>query len=358
MARMRRVENFHDANNFYSKRSLSQQAFLKIGLRRALGDKDCISEYLRNVEENDMQSLRSMYLQESEEFFSPFRLYSADKVVSKLLEVGQAIGLDNLRFSSVNEEQEKELSHEVEQEIQVERPREVSPTKHRLQKVVRSFVRNGNISDLGDTNAFIPAFQALQGSSTGCRISDSLFHTGLFVTRDFATTVELKSTDKTDDYLRPVNFILSLKETISDALVIISPWEANELMDDIHDSTFVSLHLYAPKIAHSNIFLDDLKLYTVCGRNRDSLRIHRVPRELNIFSGQLYLKDSKEYEWLLSFLTVGNGSIDPEVADTSGSRRELLKAIVTIRRKGQDFSRTHVGRILDGERLNPGAFEL
>jgi hypothetical protein len=70
-----------------------------------------------------VQSLRSMYLQESEEFSSPFRVHSADKIVAKLLEVGQAIGLNSLKFSAVDEEQGKELAHEIEQELQVERPR-------------------------------------------------------------------------------------------------------------------------------------------------------------------------------------------------------------------------------------------
>ena len=50
-----------------------------------------------------------------------------------------------------------------------------------------------------------------------------------------------------DQYLRPVQWILSCKNNRDQVLVLLSPFEADRLMPDIRASEYVHLHLYAPR---------------------------------------------------------------------------------------------------------------
>ncbi|KAF2818291.1 hypothetical protein CC86DRAFT_375897 [Ophiobolus disseminans] len=91
----------------------------------------------------------------------------------------------------------------------------------------------------------------------------------------------LQSEFISNSYQRPVQFIMSVYKAnsrIVEHLVIISPYEANELLEDIRRCAKVTLHIFAPRIDASSAPLDKLELYNV-GR---AFLPEQVPRSLTI----------------------------------------------------------------------------
>ncbi|KAG8215417.1 hypothetical protein J3R82DRAFT_9025 [Butyriboletus roseoflavus] len=73
------------------------------------------------------------------------------------------LGVLSLRDVNMDEEQEREVIHEIERERQVERPPRVPPAGHSLHQDVIDFIMTGVI--LTNTTAFRPAFGTLDGTS-------------------------------------------------------------------------------------------------------------------------------------------------------------------------------------------------
>ena len=63
----------------------------------------------------------------------------------------------------MDEEQEREVVHEVEREREVERPPRASPAQHSLSKEVVNFVKTGAISN--QSTVFLPVFTTLGNTS-------------------------------------------------------------------------------------------------------------------------------------------------------------------------------------------------
>ncbi|KAB8276571.1 hypothetical protein BDV30DRAFT_235642 [Aspergillus minisclerotigenes] len=79
-------------------------------------------------------------------------------------------------------------------------------------------------------------------------------------------------------------------------MVIISPYEAQELYPSIKDSKHVTLHLYVPRSNLGLKPLDKLDLYNVSGEVISALCIPRsFIIDLNLFAGKLYLGSYEEY---------------------------------------------------------------
>ena len=73
-------------------------------------------------------------------------------------------------------------------------------------------------------------------------------------------------------------------------------------------------------------------------------------RELNLFAGQLYFNSYEDYKKLCEDLGTGPGSSVDQILS-------FVKAWIAIRRKGQDFTQTHIGQMVNGRVINEEAFE-
>lgn len=283
---------------------------------------------------------------------------------------------DSLHFASatLQEEQERELSPEVEQERQVERPPPAKPELHNLHEDVWAFVQSAAISP--KSSAFLPAFQALSTTSAAAHLDTTQFPRDLLVTLDFARTVEMPNKKPcADAYQRPVQWILT--STASDHtvrhMVIISPFEAQELMPVIKKSAAVFLHLYAPRTNLAFRPLDNLKLYTAPQLPRHWRLPSHLPLQLNLFCGQLYLGSFDEYKRACDFLCLAwHPSKDGVEVEADGfiiskgersahfdsSPTKFLKVLFTkIRRNCEGIDKTHWGKVLGGELLRDSDFE-
>ncbi|KAI9463492.1 hypothetical protein HD554DRAFT_1319253 [Boletus coccyginus] len=168
------------------------------------------------------------------------------------------LGVLSLRDVSMDEEQEREVVHEAERERQVERPPRVQPAPHSIHQGVIDFVKMGVVPTT--TNAFRQAFQILDVTSAAADEAH-VWSPNVLATRDFQITI--KSSGETDEYLRPVQWVVSAKRAHNSALVILSPYEANHLLPAIRSSDKVHLHLYTPRTTQSMKPCDDLDFYNI-----------------------------------------------------------------------------------------------
>jgi len=288
-----------------------------------------------------------------------------------------SLGLRILPDNHMDEEQEREVVHELEREREVERPVRVPAATHRIDKDVKIFIRTGCIPN--ESRMFTPVFDTLVATSAAF-LESQPWTQDVLASRDFITTVRLGRIGKTDSYIRPVNWILS--STASGVLVIVSPFEVNALLPDIRASKRVHLHVYTPRVIKMMKSSDDLRLYSV-----PSLPIRWRPnevlvRQLNIFAGQLYFPHRREYVKLSRFLGIYTTDLEdqgvfevqsdgfirpqdrpdaadyPDYPDSFGqSPIPTLKALFSIRRKGMGYLPTHIGKLLSARPLTNEDFE-
>lgn len=296
----------------------------------------------------------------------------------------------NFEAAGLHEEQERELSPEAEEERQVERPPAVKPLDHRIHRTVRGFMERGSFGE-GD-GGIRSAFTILSTTSAAKHLDVGEFpRHDLWVTDDFANTVELdySTGDQSDFFQRPVSWVLT-STRIPDRLVIVSPYEVQQLLPFIKASAYVTLRLYAPRMNMSQQPLDHLTLYTVPER---AVAMTALPSEtpstlLNLFAGQLYLQSFHEYTQLCDLLGLlweetgndGGSIIDADGfiltarrsdetaggASTLGSKTRFTRSptkflqifMTNVRRNNESIEKTHVGKLLGGRLLIRDDFEV
>ncbi|KAG1751783.1 hypothetical protein EDB19DRAFT_1893122 [Suillus lakei] len=293
----------------------------------------------------------------------------------ELLERCSSLGLGNLLDNRLDEEQEREMVHEIEREYEVERPPPVPAAPHSIDEDVRYFIQTGCIPS--GSRAFTAIFDTLTTTSAAFSGPQPWSRDAFFASRDFATTV--LTAEQTDSYIRPVNWILSSTASGAQVLVIVSPFEVNVLLPDIRASKRVHLHAYTPRIIEMMKSCDDLRLYTIPSLPARWMPQDTLIRQLNVFAGQLYFPHKQAYVKLCRLLGIytadledqgafeiqSDGFIRPEhrppAADCLNTFQQspipMLKALFGIRRKGMGYLPTHVGKLLGARRLTPKDFK-
>ncbi|KAH7882707.1 hypothetical protein F5I97DRAFT_1931318 [Phlebopus sp. FC_14] len=308
-----------------------------------------------------------------EELYSPrYSNASAALTVPEIQQRCARLGIKPLADCRMDEEQEREVIHEIERERQVERPPKVEAAIHKIDKDVIHFVRVGSIP--GGSTAFVPIFHSLRHTSAAFAESH-VWTQRIFATADFCKTVVV-SQGKADDYLRPVNWILSTRNQ-RPVWVVLSPFEVNALLPQIRESKTVHLHMYTARTSKSMKPCDDLKLYIIPPLATGWSVPVALMDQLNVFAGQLYLRDYATYIRLCRFLCIyskdvehqdvevqSDGFIAPRYREVqmqmnpSFQRTPMraLKNLVSLRRKGMRYEPTHMGKMLDGRLLTEEDF--
>jgi hypothetical protein len=156
-------------------------------------------------------------------------------------------------------------------------------------------------------------------------------------------------------------------------VVVISPYEANALLRIIRKSSKVRLHVYAPRATSSMRSFSNLTFHTI----PDALapRAARpwsspahIRTELNLFAGQLHFDSREEYERVCQLLAIPIAHPGAEYCEMDGfvppqhrtgpsspfakSKIDILKVLISLRRKGMGYNRTHLGQILNASPLS------
>ncbi|KAI9433421.1 hypothetical protein BJY52DRAFT_1160284 [Lactarius psammicola] len=333
------------------------------------------SAYKQYRTTGDLRILESAWLQREsrtlEEMYEPVSnaqgagLDQEINDVPSLRERLEHLGVTQLTDFSTAEEQEREVNYEVEQEHQVERPPRVLPTAHIIHDDILAFVRTGKLH--GRSTHITPLF-----APTGIdKALDSTidWSPSPLATADFATTTKYSSPKRLTDYLRPVNWVVSSGSGKNYVAIVISPYEANELLPIIRKSDKVRLHIYAPRVTASMRSFSDLTFHTIPESPAQAWTAPaHVRTELNLFSGQLYFDSREEYERVCELFALHMAHPDARHIEVDGFVRRpyrtgrkspfsasvisTFKELTAFRRKGMDYKKTHFGRVLDARPLS------
>ena len=285
------------------------------------------------------------------------------------------LGVLSLLNPNLDEEQEREVVHEVECERQVERLPKATPALHQVTQAIVRFVQGAFNHSLPR-----PAFQRAFSPEVVCSIhleDIPAWSQSLYVTSDFCRVILDR---KASEYLRPVNWILSRDSPSGPTFLILSPFEVNQLLPEIRTSKFVRLHIYTPRTHKTSRPCDDLLLHSIPTVPPDWTAPAPLVDQLNLFAGQLYLRDYSTYIRVCRFLCVyakdledggsfevqSDGFIQPahrplrarRACSFQKSPLPFLRDLIGLRRMGMQFSLTHMGKILDGRLLREEDFEL
>jgi hypothetical protein len=294
------------------------------------------------------------------------------------------LGITNLEDPHLDEEQEREISHEVERQRQIERPAKMEPTLPTVSPGLQDFIISGILGPLAGLQRLMSVIWIPEGEH------GAPWSANLLATADFFTPVVGSRKANTTSYGRPVWWILSSKR--SDILVVLSPYEVNSLLPSIRRSQAVHLHVYTPRVVQDMRSFSDLRFYSIPPLPPNWTPPTRgVRSQLNLFSGQLYFDTYQEYFELCAFLGAASPessrlyrrgrvprrsdgfvwpsnrsrTMNPELraalSDFGGRSFHFgiigsLKTHVSLRRSGMDFTRTHVGRLLHGRQLSEDDF--
>ncbi len=323
-----------------------------------------------------LETLRNAWLQPESRTLEETYIARPGAIVSSetystpyLRERIERLGVTQLVDVRMEEEQEREADHEVEQERQVERPPKVEPAHHVIHKDIREFVQTGR---LRRSSGFISTLLA-PIDMAGALDSMKEWSPSPLATADFNITILGLNNKNLTDYLRPVNWILSSGSGKNSAVVVISPYEANALLPVIRKSNEVRLHIYASRVTSSMRSFSDLTFHTT----PDSPRLTRsgswsapahTRTELNLFAGHLYFDSREEYERVCQLLALSMAHPGAEFCEVDGfvppayrtgrssplttSKIAILKRLIGLRRKGMEYSRTHLGQILNANPLS------
>lgn len=333
------------------------------------------SAYKQYNSTEDLQLLENSWLQPEsrslEEMYEPASKAQVAGVsveindIPSLRERLQLLGVTQLIDVRMAEEQEREVNHEVERESHEEPPPRVYPAKHIIHDDLRNFVRTGSLPI--PSLYIIPLF-----SQTGIdKTLDSKveWSPSPLATTDFAVTTTESGISDFKDYLRPVNWVLSSGSGRNSIVIVISPFEANELLPIIRKCEKVRLHIYAPRVTASMRSFSDLALYTIPEASaREWTAPAHVRIELNLFAGQLYFDSREQYQRVCALLALHmahpgakyvevDGFVPPGYRTGESSPFPvsvicMLKKLTGLRRKGMGFGGTDLGRVLDARPLS------
>ncbi|RGP77963.1 hypothetical protein FLONG3_3920 [Fusarium longipes] len=322
--------------------------------------------------EDEAQSLDQRYRPRNYRVNIDSFLDKADVSITKDLRVRcDEFGITELHAASLQEEQERELSPETEQERQVEKPPAVEPETHRLSQALKDLVIKGHSLFQSEHE---PAFQLLKSTSANQYLDSQRLPNSVHATLDFGRTVKeaFGTSNYSDSFQRPVQWILTDKCQAGPIyLVIISPFEAQELLPYIETSEHVTLHLYAPRVNLGFKALDHLQLYRVSGTSTTEAIPKSVIAFLNLFAGQLYLSSFEDYTNVCELLGLAYDAADDSIALSpdgfippggggklvnkstfSKSPVQFLRVLTEqIRQDGRSIEKTDMGKIFDGVRL-------
>ncbi|KAL8296078.1 hypothetical protein RB600_001523 [Gaeumannomyces tritici] len=349
-------------------------------------------ELANGLLEDEAQSIHDLY-QPGERAAKPCCAEAGRHAgVDRILDHCSTFGTVNLGSAALHEEQERELSPEIEQERHVEKPKPAKPAPHRLDEAVLRFVRTGELCSA--SQSFPSAWESLARTTAAAaiRLRVSEFPCGVRATRDFATTIQesggsaLGAKSQLDQYQRAVRWILT--STHGDpsgavrTMVIISPFEAQALLEEIAARRKVTLHLYAPRSTMGFAPLDHLLLHARPTPPSSWSCPLKLKAQLNVFSGQLFISSYDEYKTICKMLGLdwkggqddevsvhADGFIDPASREVNGTDSKevcaftqspvpFLKILMTkIRRDCESIDKSHIGMMLNGIVLLEKAFK-
>ena len=272
---------------------------------------------------------------------------------------------------------EKEIAKESHREKESSPPRGLIPRVPSVSATLRKALSMGRM----DTADFLPAFRLFETLLAEQNNSDYAWYTSLFVTTDFVDTVE-KQGSALPSVLRTCYYVLSFRFQEDGALLLISQFEANEIMSGMKKIREAHLHLYTPCVSRSSGKADELTFYNYppIPEERDWHPDPKALTYLQIFAGQTCFGSRSSYEDFcaaLGILATGKTLTVPKFPYYDDTRfvskkiREskhwhespfdrnplpFVKQVYDWRLQGREWSSSTIGKIVDGKEVGDDEF--
>jgi hypothetical protein len=294
--------------------------------------------------------------------------------------------------AKIDEEKEVELVHEKEVERVIERPQPATAVQHYLRTPVKDFVDSG-VFRLS-SGVFHKIDSALLHTSIPIPLGLQDALPNLYVTEDFCRTVKVPSSSASssnlkgamDDFMRPVEWLVVPRDPLPAYGVIFSPFEVNELFNQIKYSGKVRLHAFAAHTTLSMRPFDTFDSFTLPSQTNSVLPLS-LRHQINIFAGSIFIRDYQTYQDICKVLKLHFDTIETDTSTMSdltvrdvvdstffvfdpSTRLQLgldeggfqtspvpfLSKLLTIRRHGQGLGSSHMGKLLRGVKLKEEDF--
>ncbi|KJZ68633.1 hypothetical protein HIM_11978 [Hirsutella minnesotensis 3608] len=272
----------------------------------------------------------------------PSNIHPSLSAIAEQLQTYQSSVEDKARSvqSSVMQEveQEREVEFQVEEIRQAQKPRHYKGLAFPgLHSAIAAFAKTGRLT--GDSG-FEPASVLFAGTNLGREHNVREVQLRLFISAQFARTVDLGANKTDDNYLRPVEWVLWGPERET-ALVVI-PEEAELLIPIIRvlDAAPVHLFPYAAPTTKNMVQSSKLASYVLPSPLDEPLPTW-LAIELGLLGARLYFNFG-EYAALLDSLdAVANSCSTVD----SGAVYSFFLQWLSVRRKGQDVLHTPMGYV-------------
>ncbi|KAM0348261.1 hypothetical protein ACHAPU_004229 [Fusarium lateritium] len=355
---------------------------------RFLIDKPQRKAYVQAIKQDEQQSLQNLYEPKTKGRAAGMQTSNNEVLKGFILDLnarkktfqdtGKAVHASALQ----EVEQEREVAFEVESVRQVKKPQHYAAYSFPgLNSSLEAFVRTGRLP--ADTNYFNHVFQALARTGTGrkYKVYSKATNSKLLETVEFGRTIKPKGDLSTDNFLRPVNWILW--SSVAEIAVVIMPEEAEALipiMRDPNSKVLTHLLVYSAPITRKMLQFNDLTFHSIPTLPTVWKAPHWLQVELGIYAGRLYFEWS-EYKDMCALMGIQNGVVEDEEVVTEAMMDEVtedesfpgtelvphkqlqaerklaqnpltfLQEWLAVRRRGQDFAHSPMGFVSQGKRL-------
>lgn len=340
----------------HQREKVAQQLFKKLPDDGEVSEEDLRLGEAKAFREREDQNLEELYAPAALKTrmipgIIQSSLQDTSPIVQSLLGAWRELDKSALEGASMHEEHEREVAHEVEQEIQIERPPKANDFPPCVDKKLRTYIQSG------DFQVFIKfdlAFDGVGRTSSAAPLitnAESIWN-HLRVTEGFIKAVEHPMSGFYDNYLRPVNWALASKSDIGvNGLLLLSQYEVNKFLHEIrHETSKVTLYVYEPRVAKSMSAVDSHTTENHSLSVQSWLTLDpKIRLELHLFAGQLYLATLNQYRQLCE-------TLDTAPDSTTNIPLSFVKEWIGIRRKGQNYLQSHIGQIVSGRVLKEEVF--
>lgn len=271
----------------------------------------------------------------------------------------------------LEEEQEKELSPEMQEERQIQRPGTAVPAKHTLHPDLLKFATTAIVDE--DSVAYQPLFESLKCFSAASAFDTQQLNGNgiLYATKDFARTTEpAPGPHVSDSYLRSVQWILIASVPADNGAIpaiAISPYEAQQLIPKLHVDSATALYIFKPHWNTGLAALNQLDFFHFPPSKTAQRLSPESMAQLNIFAGSPCFKTFQEYIDTCAFLRLAHqnsragtiiandGFIMSDDQDPSTVAKKphqspvaFVQALMNTRAHHKDLSKSHMGKLLGG----------
>ncbi|EPS41761.1 hypothetical protein H072_4291 [Dactylellina haptotyla CBS 200.50] len=331
-----------------------------------LEDPDHLEEYLNILRQPEQQTLKQMYEPKQAQKTND-SIANPVPEIAKFMEdlktrrrgfqdTGEAV-----HGSALQEvEQEREVAFEVESVREVQKPLHYTPYNFPgLHKDLVTFVHTGRA--IFNVGGYEPAFQAIRRTiSIGekYQIDLNLPPSSLYSSTEFRKTVHIHSGRFSDNFQRPVSWILLSCST--NIAIIVTPEEAEYLIPHLNSkSRQDSVHLvcYAAPITRKMVQFEGLQFFGIPSLDKTWTPPRMLSVEIGIIAGGLYF--SYEHSKALRLYLGLNGAEESPYGEKAqcpvifnGKPLSFLHEWLTLKRKGQDFLHTPMGYLCQSRALS------